>query len=766
MPTALPPEVPYAYVVEQRPLDKCAPPACAIRSQDVVGWWDELQSDGRRGSYFRFGDQDTEAYYRRAAVVRAGSAYEFALPALEAESDYDGYFAAAEGPDWRADVEIVLADGTSVLNRSFQGTNKTKVDAAETEDMGRYEDYFTHVRLPLPSRKGRAVTVRIRNSGTANLVVGSPLVLGKVLGRRPRQAFFVFFDGVSEPLFTRMFTGSGDPATEWLAKAVEERGTLFSHGVSPGFNTPTFVRRFFHAGFYANEGEPMLFGQGIDEQPPLSPLSPVARLAEQGFQTEATLANFLLMPTETRVGFDGGYQNEQQEKGKMHPLPLVRRFRSWLTEHPHDDAFNVVWFSVTHEPYPAGRHAPPFDLKAPAGIHYVQESLDPIWRNVLTSVDDLRELMDAAARVSPFASRLWLLGTDHGRTFMSRSVHQPTWLPPRTILESDPEHCCLASFEEARTPFIVLYDGMERRTPARVDEPTSTSAVWRLVERLYGVRLGLPETSTFSGSAIDPEGYSRRWDDGLLGSAGDSGSIRGLSGRWAYRSLAIRPQVGAIWAHGAKVQRLLTGTPNRGENFLAEELYDEEQDPFETNNVADANPDALLEMRRKLSDWLATYFDPPTHPRYEYALTFPREVTLRFEAPRTFLVGVDGRAPSASQDRTATLTGTKFVIREGEESTAIFDVSGAKDFIFLRCAATGLPLQSLSGEKSRLNLAVARNNCVTGGRSAELSPMDVAFSATLTKSRALGAGGVSSDELVEGLRRWGYVRDLDKPKKP
>ncbi|HEX7671927.1 MAG TPA: hypothetical protein VF395_20170, partial [Polyangiaceae bacterium] len=141
-------------------------------------------------------------------------------------------------------------------------------------------------------------------------------------------------------------------------------------------------------------------------------------------------------------------------------------------------------------------------------------------------------------------------------------------------------------------------------------------------------------------------------------------------------------------------------------------------------------------------------------------------VTLTFDAPRTFFVGVDGSSPVASRDRTATLRGTRFVIREADESTAILDVRGPTGFTLLRCAATGLPLQSLSGEKSRLNLAVARNNCVTGGGRADLTPTDVAFTATLLKSRALGAGGVSSDELVEGLRRWGYVRDLDKSKKP
>jgi hypothetical protein len=57
-------------------------------------------------------------------------------------------------------------------------------------------------------------------------------------------------------------------------------------------------------------------------------------------------------------------------------------------------------------------------------------------------------------------------------------------------------------------------------------------------------------------------------------------------------------------------------------------------------------------------------------------------------------------------------------------------------------------------------------NCVTSGGDVETGTEDVAFSAKLRRESRLGADGVSSDELVEGLRRWGYVRDLDKSKKP
>jgi hypothetical protein len=761
---ALHAEVPYAYVVEQRPLDACAPPDCTIRSRNVVGWWDQVQADGHRGSYIRYGAPDSETYFRRAWISGPGRTYEVALPATEAESEYDGYFAAVEGTDWKADFDVVLPDGAVVLHQSLHGTS-SPVEAKETAEMGRYDDHLSHVRIRLPTRSTQRQTIRIRNVGATALAIGSPLIVRKVIGRKPRQAFFVFFDGVPEPLFTRMFSGSGDAQTEWLATALRERGTVFSHGMAPGFNTPTFTRRFFRSGFYETAGEPVLYGQGFDDEPPDSPPSAVARLAEQGFQTELTTANFLLMPSQSRLGFDGGYQNELQVPGKMHPPALVRRFKDWLAEHPHDDAFNVVWFSTTHEPFPPGRPSPPFLLNAP-GLSYSHAVLDPVWRNLLAAVDSLGELLESATRLAPDANRLWLLATDHGLTYTTRSIEQPTWLPPNRLIVRGSWHCCLASFEETNTPFAVLYDGSERVTAARVDEPTSTSAVWRLLERLYGVRLGLPDTRTFDSVAIDPESHARRWDDELLAGAGDSGSIRATRHGWAYRSLAIHPTTANAWSASVAVQRMLTGSPNRGASFLAEELYDRGADPFELENQADAHPEVVLDFRRKLADWLATYFDPPTHPRYEYTLHFPGPVTLTLNGPRPFFVGADGQTPSRTAARAATLGGSQFVVREDEGPTTVLDVSGATPGAILRCGATGLPLQVFAAGPTRVNLAVARTNCVTTATERPPGATDIAFTARLVKARALATGGLSSDDLIDGLRRWGYVRDLDRPKAP
>jgi hypothetical protein len=768
MPLTPPPsDAPYAYVVDYRPLDACAPPDCRLKGDELVGWTDSVQPDGRRGAYARIGDPRTELYFRRARLLRPGRRLEFTLPAASGDYEYEGYFAAPPGAGqsgaWSARIEAVLADGRVVLEHDLGGQSKHRIDARGVDEMAGYADYFQHLRLPLPTRE-QPLTLRIENRGSGTLAVGSPLVLKKVLGRGPRQAFLVVTDSTPEPLMLRMLTGSGDDATEWLSRAVQERGTLFARGASPGFNSATFIRRFFRSGFYETEGEPGLFGQGIDERSPSTPPSPVARLAERGFQTELTVANFLLLPTQTRLGFDGGYHNEQQTGALQHPRALVRRFEQWLGEHPRDDALHVVWFSATHAPFPPGRSAPPFELTAP-GLAYSEEVLDDTWRNLLETVDRWRELTDAAAAHAPHGKRIWLWTTDHGRVFTTRSFVQPVWFPPDMLVTDGVKHCSVASFEEAHTPFAVLYEGVPRPTPARVDEPTSALAVWRVIERVFDEPLELPNTSTFDTAALPPVPGrdAARWEEGLVVSAGDSGSLRAVTGGWALRSLLIRPQVAPLFEHDAAVQRALSGSPHRGDYFLAEELYDRDADPFEQRNVADENEAVVLEFRRKLADWLAVYHDPPDHPRYEYALQFPREVALTLSAPERVRVSTDGAPPEAAAERVA-LRGARFVIH-ADTGASIVDLEGSalgSELIgWVRCAATGLPLARLDGARVRLNLAVARTNCTSAADGPELAAGDVGFRAEQVSASPSGSRGVLTHELVDGLRSWGYARDLD-----
>jgi hypothetical protein len=768
MPVLAPPaRAPYAYVVDYRPLDACAPPSCRLAGEKLEGWWDEVQNDGGRGDYARIGDPRTEVYFRRSKVLHENQSYEFELAPESGEFDYDGYFAALGGAEWQARFEVLGAEGSVLYSHDFDGTTKQTVEAHTVPEMAHYEDYFTHVRMALPARE-RALRVRIENRGATSLAIGSPLVLRKVVGRGARQVVFVISDAVPGTLLTHLFSGKDDPQSAWFAEAVRDHGTLFSRGISPAFNTPTFGRRFFRAGFYETDGEMGLFGHGIDEQTPASPPSPVARLAEQGFQTELTIANFFLMPTQTRIGFDGGYQNEQQNGELLHPAALVSRFSTWIGEHPHDDALNVVWFSVTHDPHPAGRVAPPFVLGAP-DLNYTQRVLDETWRNLLSTIDETGKLMSRAREAAPAAERLWLFATDHGRSYTPRTSRQPVWLAPNIVWANGTSHCCFGSFEEAETPYVVVYDGAPRVTPARVDEPTSTVAVWRLLERAFGVQLELPNTSTYDiaglrsapGVPPDPEA-SERWDERLVGSAGDSGAIRAVFDHWAYRSLMIRPQVGKLFAYPAAAQRALTGTPNRGDYFLAEELYDRAADPYEQHDLADEEEPVVLEFRRKLADWIAVYYDPPTHPRYEYTLAFPHPVNITIASPSPVRVAVDGAAPSGAAAYRVAISGTRFVIQADGDGTSLIDVEGAGLHGLMRCAATGLPLDRLEPEKVRLNLAIARTNCLATDGKVALGSEDIAFQAKLVRQAIAGSGGTLTHELVEGLRSWGYVRDLDQ----
>jgi hypothetical protein len=787
VPLAPPVDAPYAYVVDYRPLDACAPPACRLAGQKLLGWWDQVQNDGGRGAYARIGEPESELYFRRSEVLRSGKSFEFELVPEPGQFEYDGYFASATSDSWKAELEVALPDGRVLWQQGFEGHTKQVIDTRLSSDMARYEDYFQHVRFSLPARD-EPLRVSIRNRGEGALSIGSPLVLRKEPGRRPRQAIFVVWDAVPEPLMTRMLTGSGDRDTAWLGEAVRQQGTLFARGTSPGFNSPTFIRRFFRAGFYETQGEPSLFGQGIDEQSPASPPSPVTRLLERGFQVEFSMANFMLLPTQTRLGFDGGYQNDRKQPDQVHPAALVRRFRSWLHEHPHDDALHVIWFSSTHWPYPPGRAAPPFELNTP-GLRYSQGLLDAIWRNLLELVDRLAELRQAA-QAEPPADRIWLLVTDHGRIFTQHSLEQPWWLESgKQVFDGNSWHCCLASFEESQTPFAVLYEGSARVTPPRVDEPTSSVAVWRLLERSFGVELELPNTSTFHTPGVEAPAPESRWQEGFLASAGDSGSIRAVADRWAYRSLRIQPRLVPLFTWSDRTQRGLTGSPNRGDYFLAEELYDRSVDPYELHNLADAEERTVLEFRRKLTDWLAVYYDPPSHPRYEYTLEFPHALDLTLSAPERLSVSVDGSgAPSAPANRVS-LRGRRFVLHADAEPLAIVDLEGselaglvgetpsprrllpnteapdveeAAHEVLVRCAATGLPLQVLEGDRARLNLALARTNCVGSDAEVALGPSDVSFRARLVQESRVSSGGGMTEELLDGLRSWGYVRDLDQ----
>jgi hypothetical protein len=75
-----------------------------------------------------------------------------------------------------------------------------------------------------------------------------------------------------------------------------------------------------------------------------------------------------------------------------------------------------------------------------------------------------------------------------------------------------------------------------------------------------------------------------------------------------------------------------------------------------------------------------------------------------------------------------------------------------------------MPLARIDEKNPRLNLALARTNCVSqvsaAARSAAPRPGEVLFYAELVSKRETGsAPSASLPELKRALERWGYVRE-------
>jgi hypothetical protein len=96
----------------------------------------------------------------------------------------------------------------------------------------------------------------------------------------------------------------------------------------------------------------------------------------------------------------------------------------------------------------------------------------------------------------------------------------------------------------------------------------------------------------------------------------------------------------------------------------------------------------------------------------------------------------------------------------------------------LTCSANGLPLDVLTPERPRFNLEIARTNCpLAEGAHDVAGPGEVLFSFEAAAAHPIAAqpgipavgnasGPVENDELLAGMKRWGYVRDIDDKKKP
>jgi hypothetical protein len=726
---------PHAYVVEYRAADARPQP----------------------GEYVIVGNDRDELIARRGVVLAPHAAFTFTLPPSDRASvlELDGAAADPKGGPFAIAVEVE-AEGGRLMTSRLEGTTLPHGLGTDPSELGRESRYFVHHRAPLPSRRGRAITVTIRNEKDVPAGLGAPLVLARVEGRWPRHGIFVFFDAVPHPLLTQLFTQSDDPQSRWLSRWIERGGLFFPEGRSPGQLTGSFVRRFFKADFFRLDGEPSLLGQGFDETPPRTREGPVARLADRGFVTIGAGSNLYLSPVLSRIGFDDLYNLESTLELPAHPPVLVRRFEDEMERHAEDDAFFVVWFANTHIPWREGRKdAPPLRLEGAGTADLDREVLEPIWRNLLESTGALREIHDAAARSSPLADRLWVLGTDHGHTFTKRDRDRP-WRLTKETFERGHMHCCLATEQEARTPFVILGEN-PTAAPGVVGSVQSSMLAWRALERRFDVDLDLPRTSAFAWT--DDQGS---FDDGVVVSVGNSGALCGRWASWSYRS--YQPALGLVpvWAVPPRVASLLAGSPAPDGDVVAEELYDLASDPAEAHNVARARWDDLLVMRSKMSSWMAEYADTPEHPRYRYVFRFADAAARDFSAPRPFLVDKDGSLVESPSR--ATLTGARIELADAARPLGVVDLAptGSSDRLLVRCAASGLPLAVIDGASRRLNLAVMRTNCVGEGDTSPPAPGEALFSAVRMVSEGPRAGPskeAALPELRNALRRWGYVRD-------
>ncbi len=767
MAPSLPPPAPdaYAYVVDYRPLDACSPAACRLKSAEAVGYADQLENSGDPGSYVRAGNQLGELFYRRGTTLRGGDSFSFRLPASDAPSELDLYAGAHDGGPWSLRIEISTEDGKPVETLERKGTSKEYVVPEKSENLANYDDYFAHLRLPLPPRTGRALVVKLVNREGKHLDLGSPLVLRRESGREARQFFSAVFDAVPDALMQAMLEGKhSDASVTWVSEAVGRSGWYFPRGASPGLNTGTFGRRFFRGGFFELAGEPNLLDQGVDPEPSELISSPVARLAEQGFLTETMMGNFLLLPVQTRTGFDGGWHSELQARAQNHTIGIARRFKQWIAEHPRDDAFVQLWFSTTHDPAPTGRPGGPYDPAVAAYLPHPDKPADEMfgrkWSVFLQDTDTLKTIWDAAARSSPNGNRVWFYGTDHGEVVSKLGLARD-WRNGRGELPSWPcAHCCMAASEEANTPFAFVFDGSARVAPAVAPEPRSELVVWRVLERSFGVSLGLPRTETYAlPPALAPDD-DQGFREPILVSVGDAGAIRAIRKNLRYRAFNPRLTAQPLWSLSHGKQLLMAGTPNRSD-FLAEELYDYDADRAETRNLARERPDEILRFRREVADWLALYFDPFDRPRYRYTLRFAERISLDLEAPRPFTLGVDDQTPALSRDRKVHFEGTTLTIEDQAVPVRLIRVmaAGGGKAPTLRCASTHLPL---GADPGTWNLALAATNCTREAPDPP-RPGEVAFSAKLLSTKALSQGTTGANqELLEGLKRWGYVRDIDK----
>lgn len=780
---ALPPaDPPHAWVVEYRPLDRCFPPACKIGSRAVHGYATAVMEDGAPGAYVAQGPSiEHEQFFERGVLLRPGESFDFDLPEGAHASELDVILASSQG-ETEYDAEIAIRGVPSVgpplpIAESHHRGRTAAFTKPSTATVGQFDKYGTHVRLALPEHTHRGLSVSIVNRGRAKLAVGSPLVMRRVDGRGPRQGFVVVHDAVAfHEAEAFLWGGMHDPRADWVSKAVANRGVYFPAGQSPGQSTLNFVLRFATGGYFRGFGWPGMFGQGLDETPlPVLP-GPIARAAEQGFVTAFFGNNWMILPSFASVGWDVGLNSELHDS----PLAIMRAVEQWALERPHDDALILWWNSETHPMYGPGRTGSPAPAPKLLPKEWVPMRVDGTWRNLLYGADRLEVAYNALRKASPHASRVMWLDADHSSGITTKMMAR-SFRSTRGIA-TGLAHGAGATSEEANTPFALVFDDPEHRRPPSsqhvVAERTSALIGWRAFESFLGLTFDLPRTSTFESPLFpDPLGQPV-WNDRILVSVGVAMALRGSLGDTSYALFVPKLTEAPAWKLSTAQQLLLTGGPSRSQGVADEELFDDRDDPYELKNLAGPHLEDTIRMRSEMSDWLAAHWEDHKRRRHRYQLVFSEAVDLDLFAPHPFTALV-GETPVPSADgRLAHVHGKEIAILEVTDPVNVIEVRGARSALVLKCSANGLPLDVLTPDRTRFNLEIARTNCpLPAGPHDVAGPGEVLFSFEPAPAHPLAPqGGVPSlgnsalpaenDELLAGMKRWGYVRDMGDKAKP
>ena len=451
---------------------------------------------------------------------------------------------------------------------------------------------------------------------------------------------------------------------------------------------------------------------------------------------------------------------------------------AWAHERPNDDALIVYWNTETHGPYGPGRAGSPAPAPTNAGPGWSTDRVNGTWRNLLDAADRLKVATDALQKASPHASRIMWLGVDHSSAITAKMAARAFRTSKNT--GTNLGHGAGATSEEQNTPFAIVYDDPDHRrsvpAPQVVTERTSQLVGLRAFESFLGVSFDLERTSTFECPLFPDPLAPPSWDDRILVSIGGGGALRATRGNLGYSLFLPNLTLVAAWAISPIEQFVLVGGPDPLPIAKDEQLFDDRLDPYELTNLAATRFDDVLGMRREMTDWLGTHWEDHARKRHRNTLVFGEPVDLDVFAPQPFTALVSDVVVPSADRRLAHVHGREVAIVEAEEHIGIVELRGVKTPLVLKCSANGLPLDFLTPDRPRFNLELARTNCpLPAGAHDVAGPGEVLFSFEPAAARPTAAtagapvtttstGG--NQEFLEGMKRWGYVRDLGDKGKP